>query len=38
MDTAWVPKPGAAELPLSPPVGKWDEEVAASLDANQTTS
>ncbi|KAL2134082.1 hypothetical protein VTI74DRAFT_1078 [Chaetomium olivicolor] len=29
IDTTWVAKPGAAEIPLSPPVGKWDEEVAA---------
>ncbi|KAK4118810.1 hypothetical protein N657DRAFT_675301 [Parathielavia appendiculata] len=36
IDTAWVAKPGAAEIPISPPVGKWDEEVAASLAANQT--
>jgi hypothetical protein len=38
IDTTWVPKPGAAEIPISPPIGKWDEEVAATLDANQTTS
>ncbi|KAJ4288728.1 hypothetical protein N0V88_007262 [Collariella sp. IMI 366227] len=32
IDTTWVPKPGAAEIPLSPPVGKWDEEVEAMVE------
>ena len=32
IDTAWVPKPGATDYPISSPIGKWDEEVAATLD------
>ncbi|KAK4147319.1 uncharacterized protein C8A04DRAFT_24563 [Dichotomopilus funicola] len=31
IDTAWGKQAGVAELPLSPPVGKWDEEVEATL-------
>jgi hypothetical protein len=40
LETTWVPRTGGMDMPLSPPVGKWDEEVAASLDAanNQSTS
>ncbi|KAK3291205.1 uncharacterized protein B0H64DRAFT_436072 [Chaetomium fimeti] len=38
VDTAWVPKPGATDYPVTSPLGKWDEEVAATLDANQTPS
>ncbi|KAG7285781.1 hypothetical protein NEMBOFW57_008075 [Staphylotrichum longicolle] len=38
IDTSWVPKPGAVDLPMSPPVGKWDEEVAATMEANEAKS
>ena len=38
VDTAWVPKPGAMDYPISSPIGKWDEEVAATLDANENPS
>jgi hypothetical protein len=38
IETTWVAKPGAvADLPVSPPVGKWDEEMAA-VDAKQASS
>ncbi|KAK4245701.1 hypothetical protein C7999DRAFT_16117 [Corynascus novoguineensis] len=36
-DAAWVSKPGD-KLPLASPVGKWDEEVAADIDARQNSS
>jgi hypothetical protein len=38
VDTAWVPKPNATDYPISSPIGKWDEEVAATLDANENPS
>ncbi|KAH6843369.1 hypothetical protein B0I37DRAFT_437625 [Chaetomium sp. MPI-CAGE-AT-0009] len=38
VDTAWVAKPAATDYPISSPIGKWDEEVAATLDANENTS
>ncbi|KAL2200163.1 hypothetical protein P885DRAFT_57052 [Corynascus similis CBS 632.67] len=36
-DAAWVSKPGD-QLPLASPVGKWDEEVAADIDARQNSA
>ncbi|KAH6640239.1 hypothetical protein F5144DRAFT_544456 [Chaetomium tenue] len=32
VDTAWVAKPDVIDYPVSSPIGKWDEEVAATLD------
>lgn len=31
IDIAWGKQAGVVDLPLSPPIGKWDEEVEATL-------